>query len=64
MLHGKQANKIFDANSRLAKVIAIFIVIDAACLCMESCEHVNDIKDLMCSCFLNVSIIASLIHLS
>jgi hypothetical protein len=43
MLHGKQANKIFDANSRLAKVIAIFIVIDAACFCMESSEHVNDI---------------------
>jgi hypothetical protein len=45
MLHGEQANKIFDANSRLAKVIAIFIVIDAACcFCMESSsEHVNDI---------------------
>jgi hypothetical protein len=43
MLHDKQANKIFDANSRRAKVIAIFIVIDAACFCMESSEHVNDI---------------------
>jgi hypothetical protein len=35
MLHGDQANKIFDANSRLAKVIA--------CFCMESSEDVNDI---------------------
>jgi hypothetical protein len=43
MFHGKQANKIFGANIRLAKVIAIFIVIDAACLCMESSDHVNDI---------------------